>query len=368
MKTIRVPLKERSHDIIIGRGVLNSAGRLLKKLKLGSDAYIITNARVKALYGQPLEKSLRRSGISAKFKLVADSERSKSIENAAEIIRNLAAYDGKKKVFIIALGGGVIGDLAGFAASIYKRGVPYIQIPTTLLAQVDSAIGGKTAIDLKEGKNLAGAFYQPRLILSDINCLKSLSARQIKTGLAEAVKYGIIKDKALFRYLEENHKKILAGDEAALEFIVYRCSRIKAGIIVQDEREIKHIRTILNFGHTIGHAIETAGTYRGYNHGEAVALGMLCAKDISLSLKLINRQVSGRIEDLIRALGLPAEIKKAPLKKIIEAHYHDKKFAGRKNRFVLIKGNNTHPVIKENIPLGLIEETIKNRMYNNTRR
>jgi 3-dehydroquinate synthase len=368
MKTIRVPLKERSHNIIIGRGVLNAAGGLLKRLKLGSDAYIITNARIKSLYGQALEKSLKKAGVSARFKLVADSERSKSIETAAEIIKNLAAYDAKKKIFIIALGGGVIGDLAGFVASIYKRGIPYVQIPTTLLAQIDSAIGGKTAIDLKEGKNLAGAFYQPRLILSDINCLRSLSSRQIKAGLAEAVKYGIIKDKILLGYLRENHKKILSGNPRALEFVVYRCSRIKAGIIARDERETKHIRTILNFGHTIGHAIEAATVYSGYNHGEAVALGMLCAADLSRRLKLINREASERIEGLIRVLGLPLTIKKAPFTKIIAAHYHDKKFIGPRNRFVLIKGNKTRPVIKENIPLRVIEETIKNRMYNNTRR
>ena len=362
MKTIRVPLKERSHNIIIGRGALNSAGRLLKRLKIGSDAYIVTNAPVKTLYGRLLERSLRKAGINAKFRLVADSERSKSIENAAEIIKNLAAYDEKKKIFIIALGGGVIGDLAGFVASIYKRGIPYVQIPTTLLAQIDSAIGGKTAIDLKEGKNLAGAFYQPKLILSDINCLRSLSSRQVKAGLAEAVKYGIIKDKTLFRYLQENHEKILSGNAVALEFVVYRCSRIKAGIVAMDERETKHIRTALNFGHTIGHAIEAAGTYSGYNHGEAVALGMLCAADLSRKLKLINPKAQERIENLIKALGLPLTIKRVPLQKIIAAHYHDKKFTGQKNRFVLIKGNNTRPVLKDNIPLRNIEETIKNRI------
>ena len=162
--------------------------------------------------------------------------------------------------------------------------------------------------------------------------------------------------------MQANHKKILAGSEGALEFVVYRCSRIKAGIIARDERETKHIRTILNLGHTIGHAIEAATTYSSYNHGEAVALGMLCAKDISQSLKLISRKVSERIENLIKVLGLPLTIKKMPLQKIIAAHYHDKKFIGPRNRFVLIKGNNTRPVIKENIPLGAIEATIKKRM------
>jgi len=362
MKIIKVNLKDRSYDIVIGNDILRAAGKLIKKLRLGGDAFIITNSGIKTLYGKRLADSLKKSGISARFKVVADSEKSKSIDTAIAVIKSLSQYDRKRQTFIIALGGGVIGDLAGFVASTYKRGIPYVQIPTTLLAQIDSAIGGKTAIDLKEGKNLVGAFYQPRLIVSDISCLKSLKPRQIKAGLAEAVKYGIIKDRQLFEFLRDKRRKILAADKQALEFTVARCSRIKAGIIEKDERETRSLRTILNFGHTIGHAIEAASGYAGYNHGEAIALGMLCAKDMSVKLKILKAADAEKIEQLINALGLPVKIRKVSPAKIIWMHYKDKKFIGAKNRFVLIKGIGLEPVIKENVPLEIIKEVIQRRI------
>jgi len=360
MKTIKLDLKKRSYNIIVGSNIMKFLGTHIAKLNIGRDAYIITNASIKNKYGKTLDKALKQSGFTTRFKLIPDTEESKSIGMASSVIEDIVCYDKKKRVFIIALGGGVIGDLAGFIASIYKRGTPYIQVPTTLLAQIDSGIGGKTAVDLIQGKNLIGAFYQPRLVFSDAGVLKTLGLKQLQSGLAEVIKYGIIKDPQLFVYLEKKYQDILSLKQPALGFIVRRCSLIKAKIVQQDEREEKGIRTILNFGHTLGHAIEAAGDYKGYNHGEAIALGMLVASDISRNLRLINHKIFQRIENLIKAVGLPTRIQKVSLKNIIEAHYRDKKFIGAKNRFVLIKGIGKTKVV-ENIPLGIIKENLKKR-------
>lgn len=360
MQTIKVNLKERSYDIVICSNMLKSIGGYIQQLNIGDTAYIVTNNTIKNIYGGILAKILSASGFNLKFKIIPDSEKSKSLKMAFSIIEGLAEYSKNKKVFIIAFGGGVIGDIAGFAASIYKRGVPYIQIPTTLLAQIDSSIGGKTAVDLKQGKNLVGAFYQPKLVYSDINFLNSLNLRQIKSGLSEVIKYAIIKDPLMFEYLEENYPAILKKDNTALEFIISRSSKIKAEIVQRDEREKKDIRTILNFGHTIGHAIETAGGYKRYNHGEAIAIGMLAASEISLMLGLINNSLLKRIEELIKKAGLPTKTNTLSIEKIIEAHYLDKKFSGSENKFVLIEGIGKTR-IEKNIPLKVIKEALKRR-------
>lgn len=360
MRQLKVNLKKRSYSIIIGNDILHTLARHLLKLKIGRYAYVITNAYIKKKYGSLLKKALSSKGINIRFKTVADSEKSKSLEISSEIIRDMVKFDRKKKFFIVAFGGGVIGDLSGFVASIYKRGVPYIQIPTTLLAQVDSSIGGKTAVDLPTGKNLVGAFYQPKLVFSELMFLKTLSRRQIQAGLAEVIKYGIIKDPKLFVYLERKNKGLLKLQPSALEYIVASCSKIKASIVTLDEREEKGLRTILNFGHTIGHAIEAASKYDAYNHGEAIALGMLAAVDISRSFKFIGRDLFDRINKLIKSLGLPDKIKNITLNKIINAHYYDKKFVGSKNKFVLIKGLGKTLIVK-NVPLAVIKEAIKRR-------
>ncbi|MDD5730168.1 MAG: 3-dehydroquinate synthase [Candidatus Omnitrophica bacterium] len=360
MKTTKVNLKERSYNIVVGRNIINSLGRAIKKLGLGSDAYVVTNATIKNKYGPLVNKVLSGEGLNVKFRLVADSEKSKSLETAYPLLKDIAVFDKKKKLFIVALGGGVIGDLSGFIASIYRRGTPYINIPTTLLAQIDSAIGGKTAVDLKEGKNLVGSFYQPALVYSEINFLKSLDKRQLRAGLSEAIKYAVIRDPVLFAYLEKKHKSVLSADSRALEFIVNRCSSIKAGIVSLDEKEKKGLRTILNFGHTAGHAIEAAGGYKKYNHGEAVALGMLVAVSISKMLGLTDEKAVRRIENLVKAAGLPEKIKAIALNDIIKAHYYDKKFSGAQNKFVLIKGIGKTQIVR-NIPLKVITDSIKER-------
>lgn len=361
MKIIKVNLGKRSYNIIVGNNIINLLGKYLDRLNIGNDAYVITNTAIENRYGNTLNKTLKQSNFNARFKVVPDTERSKSIEAASLIIKDITAYDKKRRIFIIAFGGGVVGDLAGFVASIYKRGIAYVQLPTTLLAQVDSSIGGKTAVDLIQAKNLIGTFYQPRLVFSDVKLLKTLSTRQIRAGLAEVIKYGIIKDAGLFAYLEKKYRDILNLELAALEFIVRRSGFIKAEIVQQDEKEERGIRTILNFGHTLGHAIESAGSYKTYNHGEAIALGMLVACDISKKLGFINDVTLQRIENLIRRVGLPTKIAKVSVNKIVEAHYRDKKFIGPKNRFVLIERIGKTRVV-ENIPLKIIKEVLVKRI------
>jgi len=361
MNIVKVNLRKRAYDILIAGNATLQLGRFVLRLGIGNAAFIITNPSIKKLHGLALERTLKNCGFETKFKLIPDSEKSKSIETASSVIRELVAYDKNRRVFIVAFGGGVIGDLAGFVASVYKRGCPYIQVPTTLLAQVDSSIGGKTAVDLAQGKNLVGAFYQPRLVCSDTAFLKTLNTRQVRNGLAEAIKYGIIKDPSLFAYLEKKYIDVLSLRMAALEHVVKKCSSIKAKVVGRDEREEKGYRTCLNFGHTIGHAIETAAGYTRYSHGEAVAIGMLVASDISRRLGLAPAAACARIERLLKAVGLPVRIKGISARKIINASYHDKKSRGRKNRFVLIRGIG-ETKIKEDIPLPIIKEALESRI------
>lgn len=361
MYKLRVNLGKRSYKIVIGSGIFYQFGAYLKKLDIGTDAFIITNVFLKNKYGAKVSKVLSANGFNYRFKLVADSEKAKSMETAGRVIKELARFDRKKKVFIIAFGGGVVGDLAGFVASVYKRGISYVQLPTTLLAQVDSAIGGKTAVDLDLGKNLVGAFYQPRLVFSEVNFLKSLDIMQVRCGMAEVIKYAVIKDQKLFSFLENKYQEIMRRNPAALEVIINACSRIKAEIVAQDEKETSGLRSILNFGHTIGHAIEAAGGYKGYNHGQAVSLGMIAAVGLSKRLGLIDLELAVRIRNLIKLYGLPLKIKGVAVAKIIRAHYHDKKFSGKGNKFVLIGGIGK-PRIVRNLKLDLIKEAIAGQL------
>ncbi len=362
MHSLRVKLKKRSYEILVGNNILVSLGRHLKKLALGDTAYIITNALVKNHYGNLIAKSLRRYGFGLKFRLIPDSEKSKSLKIASSVIKDMTRYAGNKKLFVIALGGGVVGDLAGFVASVYKRGVPYVQVPTTLLAQVDSSIGGKTAVDLEEGKNLVGTFYQPRMVFCDTRTLKSLTPRQIKSGLAEIIKCAVIRDKKLFLYLEKHLLLILELKPRQVERVLLPAIAVKARVVEADEREEKGVRTILNFGHTVGHAIESAANYRIYNHGEAIALGMVVASDISREYGFINNKTQERIVTLVKAAGLPVRIKKVGLGGIIARYYQDKKFVGPKNRFVLIRGIGKTKIVRD-VPLQLIKKSLRKTIY-----
>lgn len=343
---------------MIGHGLLGKTGQFLKKLDLGKDAVVITNNRLLKLYGGALSSGLKRSGFKPAFITVPDSEKAKSIAVAASVLSRIAAHDKYKNIFLIAMGGGVVGDLTGFVASIYKRGIPYIQIPTTLLAQVDSSIGGKTAIDLPAAKNLVGAFYQPKIVISDVSVLTSLPKRRMISAMAEIIKYGVIKDSKLFGYLEKNYSNILNGNVKALESVIARSSAIKAGVVEKDEFDNKGVRATLNYGHTIGHAVEAASAYSGlYDHGESVAIGMAAAVVVSLNLKLIKPSDARRILSLIAKCGLPLDVKSIKLTKIREALSHDKKFIHGINRFILPAAIGKVRIV-EDVPERIVKDAI----------
>ncbi|MFH1622419.1 MAG: 3-dehydroquinate synthase [Candidatus Omnitrophota bacterium] len=357
MNTIKLNLKNRSYAICIEKGLILKTGCLLKKINVGKDAIIITNKYIKKRFGTKVKNSLLKHNFSCKFLTVPDSEKAKSIKYCFDLIDKISKYDKKKQLFLIALGGGVIGDLTGFVASIYKRGVPYIQIPTTLLAQIDSSIGGKTAIDLKVAKNLVGAFYQPKLVIVDPGLLQSLPPRQLRSGLAEVIKYALIKDKSLFSFLKNNQRKILSFEKNAIELIERKCIAIKAKVVEIDEQEKKGIRTILNFGHTIGHALESAAKYTAYSHGEAISLGMVCAAEIANNLNILSKSDLNKIIGIIKLFNLPVKIRGVSLNKILDSLSRDKKFVKAKNRFVLPKTIG-RVIVKKNIPETIIKKAI----------
>ncbi len=358
MRSLTVHLAQRSYPIHLGTRIMPQFGARIRRLSLGDLAVIITNPTVERRYGPVLLRQVRKAGIACCLYRVADSETSKSIADACALLEELARLDRGKRIFLIALGGGVVGDLTGFCAATYRRGIPYVQVPTTLLAQLDSAIGGKTGVDLARGKNLVGVFYQPRMVFTELKFLQSLPLRQIQSGLAEAIKYAAIMDRQLFVYLEENIRRARAKDPAVLEHIVTRCSSLKAKLVEKDERDETGCRRILNFGHTIGHAIETAGRYRSHTHGEAVGLGMIAASGLSVAKGLFTGKDAARLRALIEAAGLPCVLRGVTERAVIEAHYRDKKFLGRRNRLVLLNGL-SHAVTAEDIGLALIRRQVR---------
>jgi 3-dehydroquinate synthase len=291
--------------------------------------------------------------------IIPDSETSKSHKTFFNVINNIARFDKGKKPFIAALGGGVIGDLAGFVAAVYRRGVPLVQIPTTLLAQVDSSIGGKTAIDAPFAKNLVGAFYQPRIVVADISVLRTLPKRETECGLSEIIKYSIINSRAFFDFLDRKIASLKRLEKENIEYVIKRCCEIKARVVSADEKDAKGIREVLNYGHTIGHAVEAASGYRGkYNHGEAIAIGMAAAAQISNRLGMLSEKGLSRIKNLIHKAGLPTKIKGLRFARIWDAQLHDKKFAHGVNAFVLpIRIGKA--VIVKNVPKDLIRTAIK---------
>ncbi len=356
IKVIPVKVKPRPYKIYVGKNALKCLPGLIKTAKIGLDAVVITTPKVWALHGKKLKKVLSKTCTDILVLKVPDTEKSKSAGFAFNLIEKISRFDRKKKIFLAAFGGGVVGDLTGFIAAIYKRGIPYIQIPTTLLAQIDSAIGGKTAIDTLFGKNLVGAFYQPFFVLSDTSLLKTLPAKQLLAGLSEAVKYAVIKDPPLFSYLKEKYQRVLQKDPACLNHIVLRCASIKAGVVGLDEFDKKGIRMILNFGHTIGHAIEAASKFK-INHGEAVSIGMVCAIKISSRLGLLPDKESSSIIDLIKKIGLPTTFRGLKEKAILKSLAYDKKFT-KLNRFVLLEKTGKTKIV-ENVPEYLIRNVVR---------
>jgi 3-dehydroquinate synthase len=336
MRIVSVSLGSRSYQIKVGGGLLARLGAECATLKLGQRCAVITDANVGKKFAKSALKSLSQSGFAPVLITVPAGEKSKRISVVEKCYDQLAKHRLERKSFIVALGGGVVGDLAGFVAATYLRGIPFVQLPTTLLAQVDSSVGGKTGVNLKAGKNLVGAFYQPRLVLCDLDTLKTLPRREYVSGLAEVIKYGIIYDLVLFAQLERNLPKLLLRDTATLRDVVARCCEIKADVVGQDETE-SGLRAILNFGHTVGHAIENSSGYGKFLHGEAIAIGQVAAAKLSRKIFSLPSGEVERVEKLFVRAGLPVKTKlnAAQRRKLFAAMKLDKKVSGGEIKFVL---------------------------------
>jgi len=332
---IRVELGERSYDISIGSNILDRIGDNLKSFGLSPRIAVISNPTVYPLYGKTVSDSLKKAGFDAISLTIPDGEKYKDLLWVQHIYDELLKAKLDRSSALIALGGGVIGDITGFVASTYMRGISYIQVPTTLLAQVDSSVGGKTGVNHKLGKNMIGTFWQPRLVWIDVDTLKTLPLRELRAGLAEVIKYGVIWDEKLFDFLELNRSKILSLDRDALVHIIKRSCDIKAEVVSKDERE-SGLRAILNYGHTIGHAIETVTEYKRYLHGEAVAIGMCHEARLSSMLKFIDNNKVLRIKSLIDSYGLTSEIPKdLDMNNILSSIKLDKKTVAGELKFIL---------------------------------
>ncbi|HXJ59465.1 MAG TPA: 3-dehydroquinate synthase [Verrucomicrobiae bacterium] len=336
MRVVNVELAERSYPILIGRGLLSRLGQECRKLGLGNRCAIITDTQVGACYGATAEKRLRAADFEPVLITVPAGEPSKSWKVVEHCYDRLAAHRLERQSFVVALGGGVVGDLSGFVAATYLRGIAFVQVPTTLLAQVDSSVGGKVGINLKAGKNLVGAFHQPRLVLCDLDTLRTLPAREFRSGLGEVIKYGVICDAELFAKLEREMPKILKMAPAVLTEIVARCCEIKAEVVREDETE-SGLRAILNFGHTIGHAVENSVGYGRYLHGEAIAIGQVAATLLSAVLARLSLLEALRICRLLVAAGLPTrlQLNAAQRRRLRAAMKLDKKVSRGEVRFVL---------------------------------
>ena len=321
-----------SYPVVCGAGVLGRFAAELGRVGKFSSVQVVTSPKVWTAVGKHVVKGLR--GMPAHVHKFNDAEAAKNLRSFAAILRSLVEAGADRRSVVVAVGGGVVGDVAGFAAASYLRGVALVQVPTTLVAQTDSAIGGKTGVNLPEGKNLVGAFYAPRLVLVDTKVLETLPHREFRGGLAEVIKYGVIADRKLFGFLEKHFERVLARDARSLEYLITRSAEIKARVVSADERE-SGLREILNFGHTFGHALESATAYRTYQHGEAVAWGMMAAALYGHEIGVTPARDAARIISLVRRMEkLPDWPRVAP-KKLIATMGSDKKTRAGKLRFVL---------------------------------
>lgn len=350
MQTIRVPLAERAYPIYVGHGLLDDFPALITPYVRGKQVMVVTNTTVAPLYLNRLKTQLADSHEVDEI-LLPDGEQYKTLTTAGDIFDRLVRQCHRRSTLLIALGGGVVGDITGFVAACYQRGVDFIQVPTTLLAQVDAAVGGKTGVNHPLGKNLIGAFYQPRCVISDVACLATLPVREFRAGLAEVVKYGLIYDAAFFSQLEETLDDILTGDPELLVPLISRCCELKAQAVVDDEQE-SHRRMLLNFGHTVGHAVESGLGYSPWLHGEAVALGMMVAARLSVALGKLDQRSFDRIERWLIRAGLPTTAPEgfsiAACKSLMA---HDKKANDEGLRFVILNGIGQATVVEVDAPL-----------------
>lgn len=355
MQTLSVDLGARSYPIHIGAGLLGDAALYSPHVR-GRRVAVVTNGVVAPLYLERVRQALAAAGGQSVPVLVADGEQAKSWAELGRVIDAFLAARLGRDSLVVALGGGVIGDLAGFAAAVYQRGLPFLQVPTTLLAQVDSSVGGKTAINHRRGKNMVGAFHQPMAVIADVACLDSLPDRELRAGLAEVIKHGFILDLPFVAWLEASIEKLLARDRAALEHAVRRCCELKAQVVAADERE-SGLRAILNFGHTFGHAIEAGAGYGQWLHGEAVAAGMAMAAELSARAGTLRRDEADRVTALIARAGLPVRGPVLPVERYLELMQVDKKAAGGKVRFILLEGLG-RAVLRGDLELQVVRESI----------
>lgn len=356
MPRVEVDLPECPYSILVGPDLLSQVGPEMQALGARGRVAVVTHPELPVVYPAAVHTSLEEAGFEAEMAFVPQGEASKGLAELETLYHRFACMRLDRRSVVVALGGGVIGDLAGFAAATYLRGLDFVQIPTTLLAQVDASVGGKTAIDLPMGKNLVGAFHQPRLVVADVHTLRTLPAHELRSGLAEVVKYGVIADAALFAALERDAERVIVGDPEVLTPLVVRSCEIKADVVRQDPRE-QGLRAILNYGHTVGHALETVLGYGVITHGAAVAIGMSAAAWLSVRLGLLDADEARRQDALLRRLGLPClallrqggepeawgiltdrgvtPLNRPSIPALMEAMLLDKKTVGGRLRFVL---------------------------------
>ncbi len=337
-ETIPVELGIRSHSIHVGSGTLGTLGERLKAVGAGPRLAVVTTTTVGRLYADAVRAGLEAAGFEPELIEIPDGEEHKTLATLAGIYDRLIAARLDRGATLVALGGGVVGDLGGFAAATFLRGIALVHVPTTLVAQVDASVGGKTAVNHPAGKNLIGAFHQPRLVLADVDVLGTLPQREFVAGLAEVIKYGATLDRDLFEYLEGALDRVLTRDAATMVHVVASCCRLKAAVVGADERE-REYRAVLNFGHTVGHAIEAVTGYGRYLHGEAVAIGIVCATRISAARRYCDRATAMRVRQLIERAGLPSEVPvDLQAEAIARAIAVDKKMRKGAVRFVCLDG------------------------------
>lgn len=359
MKTVKINLGRHSYEVRIGQGLMRLAGDWLRALKPAGRAVVITNPSVAGKYLETVKLSFISQGFQLTVLIVPDGEEHKTLNTAGKLYGQLADAYIERSTPIISLGGGVIGDLAGFVAATYMRGVPLVHLPTTLLAQVDSSIGGKTAVDHGHIKNSIGVFYHPLIVIADTDTLQTLPRGEISNGLAEIIKSAMIDDAGLFKYLEKNMDALRSCDPTILEETVARTAAIKAKIVSRDEKDDKGIRNILNFGHTIGHAVESASHFK-IKHGQAVAMGMVAAARIAIQMGKFSKKELIRLKKLIHRAGLPVDIPALDIAYIIKTMEHDKKIIDGKTRFILPEAIG-RVFISEDVSMQMILQAIESR-------
>ena len=356
MVRVTVGVGDRPYDVVVGAGVLTDAAEHLPVFDGAEKAFVVADPTVAGRYLRPLADALAERGLSSIHLTVPEGEEAKSIPTMIALERQLAMQEAHRRDVVLALGGGAVGDLAGFVAATYMRGIRFVPVPTTLTAQVDASVGGKTGVNLPEGKNLVGAFHQPIGVLADVRTLATLPEREFRSGLAEVAKVGLALDLDVLRVLEERSAEVLNRDPATMEEVVARCVRVKAAIVARDERDAG-ARLVLNYGHTLGHALERLDAFAGRSHGEAVAVGMVFAARLAEAQEIAEPGLAGRHARLLSSLGLEPEGRLPDVDHVLEAMRMDKKYAGGM-RFVLLQGLG-RPRVVEGVPEDTIRRTLK---------